>query len=63
MCLVILWKGLTNSGIGLSVVCVQPGRDGTFKSAGTVTHTHFVSITLLKAGIKYHPAGHFSAVS
>lgn len=28
-----------------------------------LSHTHFVSITLLKAGIKYYPAGHFSAAS
>lgn len=28
-----------------------------------LSRTHSISITLLKAGIKYHPTGHFSAVS
>ena len=59
----VLWKGLKNPGAGRSGGSMQSGKDiGPSLNQLTLLWTHSRSITLLKTGIKYCPAGHFFAM-
>lgn len=58
----VLWKGLKNAGAGRSGGNMQSGKEKGPLNQLALLGTHSLSVTLLKTGVKYCPAGHFSAM-